>query len=122
MPISPALNSRSKVILEGMLTVAKNVKNAYQELEETYDIDWHMKFYADDNPVSLLAMAQIRSTRDRIDSLQVIESEAITAFTNYSTKLSKLRVEEDERGFEEALYRAQREYERLAGDFTLFRK
>lgn len=36
MPISPALNSRSKVILEGMLTVAKK---AYQELEETYDID-----------------------------------------------------------------------------------
>lgn len=122
MPISPALNSRSKVILEGMLTVAKNVKKAYQELEETYDIDWHMSFYADDNPVSLIAMAQIRSTRDRIDSLQVIESEAITAFTNYSVKLSKLRGEEDERGFEEALYRAQREYERLAGDFTLFKK
>lgn len=122
MSISPALNSRSKVILEGMLTVAKNVKNAYRELEETYDIDWHMKFYAGDNPVSSIAMAQIRSTRDRIDSLQVIESEAITAFTNYSTKLSKLRVEEDERGFEEALYRAQREYERLAGDFTLFKK
>lgn len=122
MPISPALNSRSKVILEGMLNVAKNVKKAYRELEETYDIDWHMSFYADDNPVSLIAMAQIRSTRDRIDSLQVIESEAITAFTNYSVKLSKLRVEEDEHGFEETLYRAQREYERLAGDFALFKK
>lgn len=122
MPISPALNSRSKVILEGMLTVAKNAKKAYQELEETYDIDWHMKFYADDNPVSLIAMAQIRSTRDRIDPLQDIESEVLTAFTNYSVELSKLRVEEDERGFEEALYRAQREYERLAGDFTLFKK
>lgn len=122
MPISPALNSRSKVILEGMLTVAKNAKKAYQELEETYDIDWHMSFYADDNPVSLLAMAQIRSTRDRIDPLQDIEGEALTAFTNYSVELSKLRVEEDECGFEETLYRAQREYERLAGDFTLFKK
>lgn len=122
MPISPALNSRSKVILEGMLTVAKNAKKAYQELEETYDIDWHMGFYADDNPVSLLAMAQIRSTRDRIDPLQDIEGEALTAFTNYSVELSKLRAEEDEYGFKETLYRAQREYERLAGDFALFKK
>lgn len=81
-----------------------------------------MGFYADDNPVSLLAMAQIRSTRDRIDPLQDIEGEALTAFTNYSVELSKLRVEEDEYGFEETLYRAQREYERLAGDFALFKK
>ena len=122
MPISPALNSRSKVILEGVLTVAKNAKKAYQELEETYDIDWHMNFYADDNHVSLMAMAKIRSTRDRIQPLQDIESEAITAFTSYSVELSKLRAEEDERGFKETLYRTQREYERLAGDLTLFKK
>lgn len=120
MAIPELLNARSEATLKGILSIANQAWEAYTTLEKKYDLGTQMKLYAAGETVSLVRMAEIRSIRDQVKALQEVEDDAITAFTNYSSKLSQYRAQGDERDFFDTLEQAKCEYGKLEGDLALY--
>ena len=120
MAIPELLNTRSEAVLKGILNIVNQARNAYTELNKQCYLEYQMELYAAGETVPLVRMAEVRLIRDRIQPLQEVEDNAITAFTLYSVKLSQCRAQEDERGFLDTLEQARREYVKLEGDTTLY--
>lgn len=120
MAISELLDTRSKAILKGILSIANQAKETYTALEKKCDLETQMKLYSAGENVSYMHMAEIRSTRDQVKALQEVEDDAITAFTTYASKLSQHRAQENEHDFFETLEHAKWEHYKLEGDLSLY--